>query len=224
MAKAFAEYREASARRHDTLTQEYFFDSSVPKRSSVQKRLSIYNWNPGPRRGKEGAIEKRIAGQRHIITLQESTEYVDHELLTNRFHVTHYGRCVRQQRAKPLICSKEAEHLQLEPRTSTWKRGRHRETNCRTKAYYHRAGVDRACRPRAPHEQVPRNSLRTMRGVVQQGYTRRELPDKVKEGDSGCFYQGVLSRASFCRQPLRGRKPSRFCRCTSVTFTPHNVS
>ena len=28
-----------------------------------------------------------------IITLQEAIEYVDHELLTNRFHVTHYGGC-----------------------------------------------------------------------------------------------------------------------------------
>ena len=62
-------------------------------RSSVQKRLSIYNWNPGPRRGKEGAIEKRIAGKWHIITLQEAIAYVDHELLAKRFHVTHYGGC-----------------------------------------------------------------------------------------------------------------------------------
>ena len=65
----------------------------VPNRSPVQKRLSIYNWNPGPRRGREGAIEKQIAGKWHIITLQEAIEKVDHELLTNRFHVTHYGGC-----------------------------------------------------------------------------------------------------------------------------------
>ena len=59
--KALAEYREASARRYDTPAQEYYFDCSVPNRSSVQKRLSIYNWNPGPRREKEGAIEKQLA-------------------------------------------------------------------------------------------------------------------------------------------------------------------
>ena len=35
-----------------------------------QKRLSIYNWNPGPRRIREGAIEKQIAGKWHLITLQ----------------------------------------------------------------------------------------------------------------------------------------------------------
>ena len=37
---------------------------------------------------------------------------------------------LRQQRAKPFIRSEEAEHLQLDSRTSTWKRGRYRETNC----------------------------------------------------------------------------------------------
>ena len=36
--------------------------------------------------------------------------------------------------------------------------------------------------------------------------TRFELPDKVMEGDSGWVLQGVLSRASFRRQPLSGPK------------------
>ena len=91
--KAVAEYREAAVRRQESTTQEYFFDTNVPKRSYVQKRLSVYNWNPGPRRGKEGAIEKQIAGKWHVVTLQEAIDSVDHELLTNRFHVTHYGGC-----------------------------------------------------------------------------------------------------------------------------------
>ena len=34
----------------------------------------------------------------------------------------------------------------------------------------------------------------------------RELPDTVTEGDSGWVLQGVLSRASFRRQPLSGQK------------------
>ena len=66
--KALAEFREASARRHDTSHEEYRFDNVVPNRSPVQKRLSIYNLNPGPRRGREGAIEKQIEGKWHIIT------------------------------------------------------------------------------------------------------------------------------------------------------------
>ena len=91
--RALAEFREASARRHDTSYQEYHFDNNVPNRSLVQKRLSTHNWNPGPRRGREGAIEKQIASKRHVITLQEAIENVDHELLSNRFHATHYGGC-----------------------------------------------------------------------------------------------------------------------------------
>ena len=91
--KAVADFREASERRHDTSSQAYRFDKNVPNRSLVQKRLSIYNWNPGPRRGKEDAFEKQIGGKWHVITLQEAIEYVDHDILTNRFHVTHYGGC-----------------------------------------------------------------------------------------------------------------------------------
>ena len=34
-----------------------------------------------------------VAGTWHIIALQEAIEYVDHDLLTNRFHVTHYAGC-----------------------------------------------------------------------------------------------------------------------------------
>ena len=59
----------------------------------MHKRLSIYNLNAGVRRGKEGAFEKQIAGKWHVITLQEASEYVDHDILTNRFHVAHYGGC-----------------------------------------------------------------------------------------------------------------------------------
>ena len=55
--------------------------------------FSIYNWNPGPRRGKEDAFEKQIAGRWHVITPQEAAEYVDHDLLTSRFHATHYAGC-----------------------------------------------------------------------------------------------------------------------------------
>ena len=85
-----AEFREASARRHDTSYLECHFDN-VHNRSHLEKRLSIHNWNPGPRRGREGAIEKQISGKGHVITLLEAIEYVDHELLTNRFHATHFG-------------------------------------------------------------------------------------------------------------------------------------
>ena len=105
--KAVAEFREASARRLDTSSQVYHFDNIVLNRSPVQKRLSIYNWNPGPRRGKEGAFEKQIAGKWHVITLQEAIEYVDHDILTNRFHVTttEEARCSSTRKPSTLIRS-----------------------------------------------------------------------------------------------------------------------
>ena len=89
--KAVADFREASGRRHDTSSQAYRFDKNVINRTPVQKRLSINNWNPGPRRGKEDAFEKQFAGKWHVITLQEASEYVGHDILTNRSHVTHYA-------------------------------------------------------------------------------------------------------------------------------------
>ena len=91
--KATADFQEASERRHGTPSQANRFNKSISNRSPVQKQLSIHNWNPGPRRGKEGAFEKQIAGKWHVITLQEAIEYVDHDILAGRFHVTHYGGC-----------------------------------------------------------------------------------------------------------------------------------
>ena len=91
--KAFAEFREPSVRRQEASPQEYFSDSSVATRSHVQKKANRLQLVSGTSTWKQGAIEKRIAGKCHIITLQEAIEYVDHELLANRFHVTHYGGC-----------------------------------------------------------------------------------------------------------------------------------
>ena len=89
--KATADFREASERKPATSSHTNSVNKHFATRSIVQKRLSIYNWNPGPRRGKEDAFEKQIAGRWHIKTLQEASEYVDHDILTSRFHVTHYA-------------------------------------------------------------------------------------------------------------------------------------
>ena len=91
--KATAEFREASERKHATSSHMNSSSKRFATHSIVQRRLSIYNWNPGPRRGKEDAFEQQIAGRWHIITLQEASDHVDRELLTNRFHVTHYAGC-----------------------------------------------------------------------------------------------------------------------------------
>ena len=78
-------------RLHGLLIQEAtsFFTSQSP----LQRRLGVYNSNPGPRRGTEGAIEKQIAGKWHLVTLQEASDYVDHAILHERFYVTHFAGC-----------------------------------------------------------------------------------------------------------------------------------
>ena len=91
--KATADFREASERRPASSSQTHSAKKHFSTQSLAQKRLSIYHWNPGPRRGKEDAFEKQIAGRWHVITLQEASEYVGHDILTGRFHVTHYGGC-----------------------------------------------------------------------------------------------------------------------------------
>ena len=72
--------------------------------------------------------------------MQEAIEYVDHELPTNRFHVTHYGGCA-------VLFNKDT---------------------------------------------FPEVEVKS----IYLHHTRRELSDKVMEGDQGWVLQGVLSRAS----------------------------
>ena len=56
-------YREAPARRQSPSSSAYHFDNNMPNRSAEQTRLSVYNSNPGPRRGKTGALESHIAAK-----------------------------------------------------------------------------------------------------------------------------------------------------------------
>ena len=91
--KVVAEFRDASERIQSSPSQSYGVNKYFSSQSPVQKRLSIYNWNPGPRRGKEDALEKQIAGKWHIIALQESSDHVGHDILQERFHVTHFAGC-----------------------------------------------------------------------------------------------------------------------------------
>ena len=88
-----ADFRDAFERIQASSSQTSGVNKFFSSQSLVQKRLSIYNWNPGPRRGREGAIEKQIAGKWHLITLQEASDRVEHEILHERFHVTHFAGC-----------------------------------------------------------------------------------------------------------------------------------
>ena len=149
--RAYAAFREAPARKHCPSFQGYHFNNDVPNRLTEQTRLTVYNWNPGPRRGKEGAIEKHTAGKWHIITLQQAIEYLEHDVLTNRFHVTHYGDC-------QVLFDQDTFVSDIK---------------------------------------VSSNYLHDTRACEQ---------DKIKEGESGEVLQGVVSRASFRRQPPGGQK------------------
>ena len=65
--KATADFREASERRPAAPSQTKRANKHFSTRSPVHKRHSIYNWNPRPRRGKEGAFEKQVAGRWHLL-------------------------------------------------------------------------------------------------------------------------------------------------------------
>ena len=84
---------QRSARHQPVICQEFHFNNDMPNRLTEQKKLSVDKWNPGPRRGKGGAIEKHFAVKWHITTLLESIEHLEHEFLTNRFHMTQNGGC-----------------------------------------------------------------------------------------------------------------------------------
>ena len=58
-----ADFRDAFDRIQSSLSQSYGVNNYFSSQSLVHKRLSIYNWNPGPRRGKEDAIEKQNCGK-----------------------------------------------------------------------------------------------------------------------------------------------------------------
>ena len=91
--KIVADFRDAFQRNPSSSSQSYCVNKYFSYQSPMQKRLSICNWNLGPRRGKEDAFEKQIAGKWHIVTLQEASDYVDDEILHERFHVTHFAGC-----------------------------------------------------------------------------------------------------------------------------------
>ena len=66
-----ADFRDAVERIQASSSQAPGVNKFFSSQSFMQKRLSIYDWNPGPQRGTEDAIEKQIAGKWHIITYKK---------------------------------------------------------------------------------------------------------------------------------------------------------
>ena len=130
-----AAFRKTPLRTHSTSCRGYHFNNEMPNRLTEQKRLSVCSWNPGPRRGK-GAIEKQIAVKWHIITLQEAIEYLEHEFLTIRFHVTHCGGCA-------ILFSKDTLHPDIKVTSAYLHRqcsnvrtaGRQQDPQCCTRVF-----------------------------------------------------------------------------------------
>ena len=61
--KVVADFRDAFERKQSSSSQTNGVNKYFSSQSPVQRRLSIYNWNTGPRRGREDAFEKQIAGK-----------------------------------------------------------------------------------------------------------------------------------------------------------------
>ena len=91
--RVVADFGDALEQIQSSSSQSHGVNKYFSSQSPVQKRLNIYDWNPGPRHGKEDAVEKRIVGKWQIITLQEASEYVEHEIFHEQIHVTHFAGC-----------------------------------------------------------------------------------------------------------------------------------
>ena len=61
--RVVADFRDALEPIQSSSSQTHGVNKFFSSQSPVQRRLSIYNRNPGPRRGKEDAIEKQMAGK-----------------------------------------------------------------------------------------------------------------------------------------------------------------
>ena len=88
MNKVVADFRDAFERIQSSSSQTLGVNKLFSSQSPVHRRLRIYNWNSGAPTWKGRCNRERIAGKWHIITLQEASEYVEHDILQELFHVT----------------------------------------------------------------------------------------------------------------------------------------
>ena len=65
-----ADFRDAFERTQTSAARASGVNKFFTSQSPLQRKLSVYNWHPGPRRGAEDAVEKQNAGKWHF-TLQE---------------------------------------------------------------------------------------------------------------------------------------------------------
>ena len=142
--EANAAFRKAPGRQLYIFCQQYYFHNNVLNRLTEQKKLSVYNWNPGPRRRKKERSKNtlRRSGTLSPCKKQLNTSTTSDESLP----------CDTLD----LVSTRIFSFLTSKSRPFTF----------------------------------------TTRGHQQ---------DNVKERESGWVLQGVISRATFRRQPRGGK-------------------
>ena len=116
--RATTDFREASERRPATSSQTNSVNKHFATRLILlpdSQHLRLQPW--APTRKRRCLRKKEIAGRWHIITLQEASEYVDHDILTRRFHVTHCAGCAILLMSNPSIVMTQGETCQIK----SWK-------------------------------------------------------------------------------------------------------
>ena len=88
-----ADFRDAFERNQFSSSQSCGVNKHFSSQSPVQKRLSIYNWNLAPDVERKTHLRNKLRREWHIFTLQEASDYVVHDILQQRFHVTHHAGC-----------------------------------------------------------------------------------------------------------------------------------
>ena len=90
--KVVADFRDAFETIQSSSSQSYGVNKYFSSQSLVQKRLSIYNRNPGPRRGKM-LLRNKSQGNGTLFPCKKHLTVMITKNLHERIHVTHYVGC-----------------------------------------------------------------------------------------------------------------------------------
>ena len=76
--KVEADFRDAFERNQSSCSQTYGVNKYFSTCAEEAQHPQLESW---PRRGKDDAFEKQIAEKWHVVTLQEGSDYVEHDIL-----------------------------------------------------------------------------------------------------------------------------------------------
>ena len=72
---------------------KYRSDNNAPNRSVQQTRISILSWNPGPRRGREGAIEEHFQAHGTLLRHKRRLSTFNTSASRTISKITHFAGC-----------------------------------------------------------------------------------------------------------------------------------